>query len=212
MKIEPAKVGDVYLDSLPFSQAGTPEMARAWKAHGVAGFVGYLGFMNQTRLAYILDAGLKFSPVTLAGEYEDGPQDEVFQLKSLGVPEGAHVWLDLEGMKAFRSDPVVLAGKVNAWARGVRAAQYRSALYVGVPQPFTSEELWALSVDRYWHGQGSVRDRTGQLAEPFRNFQNCRGWNMIQAAPSKMLGGCLVDFNMIYGDYKGDVPMVVTAA
>lgn len=209
MKVEPAKVGEVWLDSLPFCTGGTYEMARAWKAQGASGFLGYLGVINQTRLDYIFKAGLKFSPVTLAGEYEDGPSDEIGQLKALDIPQGAHAWLDLEGLKAFKSDPIMLGGKVNAWGRGIRSAQYGSALYVGSPQPFTSAELWDLEVNRYWHGQGSMRDRHGMLAEPFRSLGACRGWNMIQASPSQMFGGCLVDFNMMLGDYRNETPMVV---
>lgn len=206
MRVDLARVGAVVLDSLPFSQAGTADIAQDWKCAGVSAFCGYLGAMNAQRLDYILNAGLGFMPVSFAGEYEDGAQDEIAQIKALDLPQGVSVWLDLEGMKAFRSDPITLGAKVNAWARDIRAAGYMPCLYVGVPQPFTSAELYDLGVVRYWHGQGSVRDRHGNLAEPFRSFQACRGWNMIQAAPSQMLGGCLVDYNMVYGDYRKDVP------
>lgn len=212
MKVELAKVGAVVLDSLPFSQFGTWGMACAWHGAGVSAFCGYLGSIDATRLGYVLDAGLAFMPVSYAGEYEDGAADEIKQIKALGIPQGASVWLDLEGMRAFKSDPVVLAGKVNAWARDIRAAGWMPCLYVGVPQPFTSAELFDLEVQRYWHGQGSVRDRHGLLAEPFRTFQQCRGWNMVQAAPSMELGGVMVDYSMVLGDYRGDVPRWVTSS
>lgn len=212
MKAEKAYVGALVVDSLPFSMGGTLAQAKALKERGVACLVGYLGSINATRLKHVLDAGLAFSPVTFAGEYEDGPADEIGQLKALGIPAGASVWLDLEGMKAFKSDPVQLAAKINAWADAIKGAGYMPCLYVGVPQPFTSEELYALRVVRYWHGQGSVRDRFGNLAEPFRSFSACRGWNMIQAAPSVTWAGVLVDANLVLGDYRGEVPAWVVAS
>lgn len=211
MKVEKANVGALVVDSLPFSLGGLPDQAKALRALGVRCLVGYLGAMNCARLQSVLHAGMAFMPVTFAGEYNDGANDEIAQLKALGIPPGASVWLDLEGMTAFKSDPVALAAKINAWADAIKAAGYMPCLYVGVPQPFTSSELYALRVVRYWHGQGSVRDRHGNLAEPFRSWSQCRGWNMIQAAPSVTWAGVLVDANLVLGDYKGDVPSWVVA-
>lgn len=212
MKAVAAPVGALVVDSLPWSIGGTAEQAKALRALGVRGFVGYLGAMNAARLAALMAAGLAFMPVTFAGEYKDGAADEIRQLKALGIPAGASVWLDLEGTEAFRSDPVKLAALINAWADDIRAAGWMPCLYVGVPQPFTSAELYSLRVSRYWHGQGSVRDRKGELAEPFRDWSNYRGWNMVQAAPSVTWAGVLVDANLILGDYKGQTPVWVVAS
>lgn len=206
LAVAKAPVGSLVVDSLPFSQGGTLEQAKALKARGVSCLVGYLGSIDAKRLAAVLDAGLAFMPVTFAGEYNDGAADEVAQLKALGIPAGATVWLDLEGQKAFATPPAELIGKINAWADAIRGAGFMPGLYVGVPQPLTSEELYRLRVSRYWHGQGSVRDRFGALAEPFKSFTACRGWNMVQAAPSVTWGGVLVDANLVLGDYRGDVP------
>ena len=222
MKIIKAKNGSRFLDSYPWSSA--PErgdwhydIARRWKAEErIAGFAGYLGHMTPAKLRALHDAGLWFTPVTVAGEYNDGAADEIAQLRALGIPAGAHVWLDVEGTAVWNAgkDPKKLAAVkdlIEAWNKDIRAAGYRPAMYVGVPQPFTSKELYAFSCERYWAGQGSVRDREGVLTEPFRDFANCRGWNAIQAAPSEVCGGVLIDFNFVKGDYKRDTFNVVAA-
>lgn len=203
-RIETVKVGSVVVDSLPFSQAGTLSQAQALRSRGATALVGYLGFMNTSRLAAVLASGMGFIPVTLAGEYNDGPQDELSQLKNLGIPAGATVFLDLEGMAAWKADPVALIGKINAWAEDIIAAGYIAGLYAGVPQPLTSEELWKLKTSRYWKGQGRQVDRTGALAEP----TGC-GWCMYQMFPSFHMGGVWVDANMVGADYKGRTPTMV---
>lgn len=205
MIASPARVGACVVDSLPFSQGGTAAQAQALKASGVDAVALYLGVATAARVALAIDAGLAVIPVTLAGEYNDGGADEVAELATLGIPMGATVFLDLEGLTAFHSDPVALASKINVWADAVAAAGYVPGLYVGVPQPFTSAELYALRVQRYWRGQGSVRDRSNALAEP----AGC-GWCMTQMFPSVVRGGVLVDCNMIGQDYKGRVPAWVT--
>jgi hypothetical protein len=111
------------------------------------------------------------------------------------------VWLDLEGMHAFKANPVELIAKINTWANAIASAGYMPGLYVGVPQPLTSDELWNLRVSRYWRGQGSVRDRNNALAEP----TGC-GWCMWQAWPSKHRGGVWVDDNLVTADYRSRVP------
>lgn len=201
MKTEQARVGAIGFDSLPFSMGGTAANAKAWKVRGADFFVGYLGKMNKARLDAVLDAGLAFMPVTLAGEYNDGADDEIAQLRALCLPAGCSVWLDVEGQKAFATPPAELIAKIDTWATAIQAAGYMPCLYVGVPQPLTSDELWNLKVQRYWRGQGSVRDRTNALAEPTK----C-GWCMTQMYPSITVGGVLVDANIIGQDYKGRVP------
>ncbi len=78
MRSEPAEVGALVVDSLPFSQGGTREQALALRAAGVQCLVGYLGAMNTKRLGYLMAAGIAFMPVTfgMAPKYlqriEDG--------------------------------------------------------------------------------------------------------------------------------------------
>jgi hypothetical protein len=206
MKVENAFVGARVVDSLPFSQAGTAAQAAALKASGVDGFIGYLGAVTRERLAIVLAAGLGFMPVSLAGEYEDGADDEVAQLKALGIPSGVTVWLDLEGLKAWKSDPAQLIAKLTAWAQKIAAGGWLPGLYVGAPQPLTSRELYVLPFVRYWWGLGKPIDRHGALVYP-----DC-GWCMIQqwhGEPNGMMWkdtGVFVDTNGVQRDHKNRPP------
>lgn len=205
MKIQNATVGARGADSLPFSGGGTAAQAQGLKAAGYEFFVGYLGAMNAARLGFILDAGLAFMPVTFGGEYEDGADDEVAQLKALGIPAGCSVWLDMEGLKAFKTDPPKLTAMMNAWADRIAAAGWMPCLYVGCPQPLTSAELHGLHVVRYWKGQGRCVDRSNALAEP------TSGWCCTQMFPSVSVAGFMIDANCIGQDYRARVPAWVVA-
>src|SRR5690348_11289341 len=114
MKIETAFVGARGVDSLPFSQSGTAEQAQKLAARGVDFLVGYRGVRNAARVGYVLDAGLAFMPVTLAGEVFDGAADELAQLRALGIPPGCTVWLDVEGKKTLDVPVGELAAEINA--------------------------------------------------------------------------------------------------
>ncbi len=206
MKVEKAFVGARGVDSLPFSQGGTAAQALALKATGVDFFVGYLGAMNAARLKYVLDAGLAFMPVTFAGEYTDGASDEIAQLKALGIPAGTTVWLDLEGLKAWHTDPPVLIDLLAKWANAIIAGGWMPGLYVGAPQPLTGKELYSLPFTRYWLGIGRCVDRTGDDAYP------ACGWTMRQDWHGQATGmmwrntGVFVDTNAIQCDHKGRLP------
>lgn len=196
--IKTAKTGSVVIDSLQFSQAGTQAQATALKASGVDAVAVYLGAVNAARVGFLLNVGLGVVPVTFGGEYADGSSDELAQLKALGLPLGIHVFLDVEGLKTFHTDPVALRNLIGAWAKPLKDAGWIPALYAGVPQPLTSDELWKLPVELYWKGQGRQVDRNNALAEP----TGC-GWAMTQMFPSVQRGGLLVDANMTGNDYKG---------
>lgn len=200
MKTELSKVGYRGVDSYPYSICGTKAQAVKLFASGIDFFVGYLGTMNAERLGDLLDAGLAFMPVTLADRY-DGVQT-VAQCKALGLTPGVTVWLDLEGKRAYDTPASELIAKVNTWATHVRAAGYEAGIYVGSPQPLTSEELWGLKVTKYWNALSREADRFGRLAEP-----KC-GWCMWQMNPSIHWRdtGVYVDVNMIGKDFLGRLP------
>lgn len=202
--VEVVPVGSRVVDSLPFSQGGTAEQAVCLRGSGVDAFAGYLGAVTPAILASILASGMGFIPVTFAGAYSVGAAPTLAALATLSIPRGATVFLDMEGTNAFKMDPVELIGKVNAWADGVSAGGYVPGLYVGVPQPLTSDELWKLRVSRYWKGQGSLRDRYNNLAEP----TGC-GFCMTQMYPSVVRAGVLVDHNIVGQDFKGRTPTMV---
>ncbi len=205
MKIINAPIGKIVVDSLPFSQAGTAAQARGFRTNGVVGVALYLGVANAARLQTVLDAGLGAWGVTLGGRY-DGPA-AVKQAQAIGFPKGSTLFVDVEGLPAFNSDPIELAKKIEAFGAAVVAAGYKAGMYVGVPQPFTSDELWKLSnITIYWKGQGSLRDRKNQLAEPTK----C-GFSVLQAYPSQPMAGSLIDANMVQHDFLGRVPTLVVA-
>jgi hypothetical protein len=206
VKVQQAWVGARCVDSLPFSQGGTKAQAEALKATGVDCFIGYLGAMNATRLGYVLDAGLAFMPVTFAGEYNDGGEDECAQLKALGIPAGATVWLDLEGIHAYRMDPITLSAKINSWATAIQAGGWMPGLYVGAPQPLTSKELYALKVVRYWLGIGHCVDRTGDDAYPKCGWVLRQDWHNAGNGMLWKNTGVLVDTNSIQCDHFGRLP------
>jgi hypothetical protein len=165
---------------------------------GVDFFVGYLGVLNAERLGHLMCAGIAFMPVTLASQYNGTAS--VNEAQALGLPAGTTVWLDLEGLAAFKAQPQELAAKINAWAATVQAAGYEPGLYVGSPQPFTSQELYALGVVRYWRAPSRVMDRNGKLADP-----SC-GWCMSQLWPSVTWAGVWSDINFVQQDYRGRLP------
>ncbi len=209
MKTEQAFVGARVVDSLPFSQGGNAAQALLLKDRGVDGVVGYLGSMNAWRLGHIIDSGLAFMPVTFAGEFFDGPADELAHLQALGLPKGCTVWLDLEGHKSFNWPPQDLVRLIDEWASKVAAAGYMPGLYVGSPQPLTGPELAKLAVVRYWKAPSLVLDRHGKdWSEP----PGC-GWCMQQVWPQGMFRdtGVFVDVNIIGQDRRGRVPAWVVA-
>ncbi len=212
MKVAQAFPGARVIDSLSFSRGGTKEQAKALRASGVEGVVGYLGAMNPTRLAYVLEAGLAFMPVTYAAEYIDGAADEIAQLRALNIPLGTSVWLDLEGMDAWNMEPAKLSGLINRWATDIAKSGWMPCLYVGAPQPLTSADLYALKVVRYWLGIGRCIDKTGKDSYP-----SC-GWCMRQDWHNQGLGmmwkdtGVFVDTNAIQSDHRGRLPHWVVAS
>ena len=208
MIVEKAFVGARGVDSLPFSQSGTAAQARRLKETGIDFLVGYLGSINRTRLDYVLDAGLAFMPVTFAGEYFDGPADELAHLKALGIPAGATVWLDLEGEKSFKHPVPDLTKKINDWARTIQKAGYIAGLYVGSPQPFTADELARLAVTRYWKAPSKVIDRNGKSWDEPTGL----GWCSLQAWPQRFWPNdtdphrVWVDVDFIFHDRRERVP------
>jgi hypothetical protein len=198
MRATHARPGALCVDSLQFSEAGTLAQAQALRADGIEAVYVYLGVINVERLGYILQAGMAAMPVTLAGHFDGAAA--VAQLNALGIPLGTSVCLDLEGLPIYNQGAAVAIQKVNAWADPVSLANFDPALYVGVPQPLSAEQLWDLRVRGYWRGQGAA-------VEPAR----C-GWWAYQAWPSVTRGGVLVDVDMLTQDYLGRIPTWVIAS
>lgn len=205
MIVESAKVGAVMIDSLQFSQSGTLAQAQAFRAEGVKGVYGYLGVINPVRLGFVLQAGLAFMPVTLADHFDGSRAAD--QLIALGLPQGVTVPLDLEGPSTLKDVQATMAA-VHKWCSDLATKRPRDipGLYVGVPQPCTSIELYSLPPRFYWKGMGSIRDRFNNLSEP-----TC-GWAATQVYDSQTLAGALVDYDMIGRDFRGRLPTWVRSA
>ncbi len=217
MKAETAYVGARGVDSLPFSQSGTPAQAVALRETGIDFFVGYLGAMTKSRLSALLSAGLAFMPVTFAGEYKDGAADEIAQLRALEIPAGTTVWLDLEGVDAWNLGKTAqgradLSRLINAWAKAIAGAGYMPGLYVGAPQPLTGADLYALAVVRYWLGIGRCVDYQGKDAYPACGWTMRQDWHNEGMRGINWRGtGVFVDTNAIQCDHRGRLPTWVVA-
>ena len=169
---------------------------------GMTFVVRYLTSLSKDELAAILGSGLALSLVTYANSFD--PSDEIAKLRTLGIPLGTVVWLDVEGVTA---DPVTLQQRISTWARAVKAAGYEPGGYFGSQQLLTSVELFALPITRYWHSCSRVVDRFGIEAGP-----QC-GWVMIQLHPPNLtIAGVIVDVDVIQKDYRGREVTFVCAA
>lgn len=199
---KPCPVGARGVDSLPFSQGGTAAQAHALKAAGVDFVALYLGVASKAVNDACLAAGLSTFGVTIANRF-DG-KAAVAQMKALGMPVGTTAFLDVEGTSAYNTPAGDLIAKINSWANDVAAAGYIPGIYLGSPQPLTSEELTNLRVVRYWRAPARVVDRHGALAEP------SPGWCMYQVWPSVTHAGVFVDFDFVSQDFKGRVPAMAS--
>lgn len=173
----------------------------ALRSEGMRFAIRYLGSIDAHELATILGSGLAFMPVTYAKAYNG--MSAVGHLRSLGIPEGATVWLDLEGETDL---PSAIVAKVNAWAGQVIAGGYEAGLYVGAGCVLTSEELYGLRVTRYWDSCSRELDRNGKATAPKCDF--C----VTQLRPfNTLVGGVTVDVDVVQRDVLGRLPMWVTA-
>jgi hypothetical protein len=179
--------------------------AVALKAAGMSFAIRYLGSINPTELACILNAGLLFMPVTFsrapgwvptaAEGTSDGTQD-VHQIQALGLPHGCTVWIDLEGATG---NATVVSAWVNARANVIRTAGYDVGLYVGAGDVLNGQQLYSLAtIDRYWKSLSDVPTPT------------C-GFSMLQLFKTITLAGTEIDVDCIQYDYQGRLPNMVAA-
>jgi hypothetical protein len=213
MRTEVARVGARGIDSLPFSIGGTRSQADRLKASGVDFAVLYLGSVTPKIVGDVISAGLAFMPVTFAGAYFNGADDELSQLKRLGLPLGCTVWLDLEGKKSYETPPQELIAKCDAWALAVQKAGYEAGLYIGSPQPLTADELYRLRVTRYWKAPSRVIDRLGKASDgPACGFCMYQLWPSVMWPSASDPERVFVDVNFVQQDHQGRVPHWVVGA
>jgi hypothetical protein len=203
--VKPAKAtpGALLVDSLQFSQSGTAEQAKAIRAIARGVYI-YLGVATAEIVQIALDADLAVIPCTTANAF-DG-EHALRELAACGFCSGLTVQLDIEGASTLTVPLEQLTSEINGWAGTIKSGSFLPAGYIGTPQPFTSEELYALAVAGYWRGQGRIVDRFSSNEKPTLAEPRC-GWWAYQAWPSQEIGGVLVDFDMITADYEERVPV-----
>lgn len=184
----------------------SPAECRTLKNLGYKWRGGYLDEMTPQELfGQVESAQLPLLLYTYANEFD--PQHTLDRLRALGIPAGAHVVLDLEGVTLA---PDVLIGKCDAWGEGLLNHAFLPTLYVGAQPILTSKEISELAVYRYHQGASRLRDRNGELAEPDR------GYAMIQGRPVNVvlpeIPGKPFDIDYHRLDYRDDGFSVVVAS
>ena len=165
------------------------------KALGASFVVRYLGSITAAELALILASGLLCSFVTYADEF-DGHQ-AVAELTAIGIPPGVTIWLDVESVPLSAAAVTV---DINSWASAVVGiGAYQAGLYVGVDQPLSPSQLYALpQITRYWQSASNVPTPT------------C-GFCLCQRQPTIVLAGTNVDIDYAGPDWEGRSCMMVAA-
>lgn len=119
--------------------------------------------------------------------------------KTLGVPSGVTVWLDLEGVSTLVADTTIIR-YCNYWHDRVAAAGYQPGIYVGWHAGLTADQLYRrLKFARYWGAFNLNRDQEPAV----------RGICMKQREPTsteRTAVSFAIDGNTIKPDKKGDLP------
>jgi hypothetical protein len=188
--------------------------AALWAA-GIKGVWRYLEDLTPGEVAAILGSGLKLFFVNhsrLPGwipSAGDGAMDaarDVLNLKKLGIPKGVHVAFDLEGVGGGITSVSLVEAHVISWSRGVQSSSNLAALYVGEGALLTSRQLFALPPTLYWASCSLIVDVAGNAAVP-----EC-DWSVLQGRPfDVIIGGVKVDFDVVFADNRGRVPIGVAA-
>lgn len=199
MKAVTMQVGDQVADTI---LEITPAIAKWLKNLGFAGVIRYITSLKKSELDACFAEGLKVGLVTYAGAYS--PTSAILAAHTLGIPEGVHIALDVEGVDM---DPLLLIEDIKNWATKIKLAMYKPAQYVGSKQLLTSKELYSTPIELYWHSCSRVIDRFGNEAAP-----SC-GWSMIQLYPPNISisPGVRIDRNIVQQDYAGRLPIFVGA-
>lgn len=167
----------------------------------------YLGSLTVAERDVILASGMGISPVTYGRTSWDGLSSgagivdggvDLAHLTDAGIPSGATVWIDLEGVPSSTS-----AADVEAWvdARSYRLkkAGYDVGLYIGAAPGLSGDQAYSLpNVDRYWRSLSRVPEPT------------C-GFSLLQLFPTTMIAGTSVDVDCVQQDWHGRLPIMVWA-
>lgn len=191
----------------------TANVAQALRHAGYVGVYRYvplprdasLGDISLSEAQTITDAGLQLGlvqhcrrpPVMLA--LHSGLQDATAATaaaRAAGYPEGAHLFLDLEGVVGNESQVALYC---DAWSAQVTGDGYGCGLYVGYSAVLGPDELYQLPrFDRYWSDAGPRVVAT-------------RGFCLRQHSPEVTVAGVSFDRDTMAPDDLGDLPKVCSA-
>jgi hypothetical protein len=165
--------------------------------------------LTATELQLLVGAGLGMMPVQHVEK--DGPpwwtptidkgrrygQTAVDYCRSIGVPNGVTVWLDLEGVVP-RTNPEDIIRYCNYWFDRVKAGGYEPGIYVGYGAGLTPAQLYQrLKFSRYWAAFNLNGDQ----------YPAVRGVCMRQHAGSPPAGVPFpIDVDGVTGDHLGGLP------
>lgn len=126
-------------------------------------------------------------------------QGAVIAATELGYPQGATVWLDLEGVAPGTNWSIVVS-YCNVWHDTVAAGGWLPGIYVGWHAGLDRDQLYRnLRFTRYWSAYNLNSDQEPAV----------RGVCMRQRRQQKLAGlDFFVDPNMVVRDAKGDIPVL----
>lgn len=171
--------------------------------------------LSRRELGWILEAGRTLIPLQFGPSGGDrlsgtlGLQRGSHAARAaslLELPQGVHLWCDLEGGAAERAGKGACDDYVRAWSMAVTSCGYRAGLYVGDARvPLLGPDLYALPlITSYW-GAAFVSRRWAAPWEPLP-----RGWAIRQHAPA-LLEGLRCDADDLAPDGRAETPWVVAA-
>lgn len=111
--------------------------------------------------------------------------------KSIGLPGGMNLWLDLEGVNSVTPDQQVI-DYCNAWYDAVLAGGFVPGIYVGAGCGLSGSQLYNnLKFQHYWKSMSNVPDIPN------------RGYQMIQGFVKDPVYGVGIDSDKTQTDAKG---------
>jgi hypothetical protein len=164
------------------------------------------GNITASEMSRILEAGLALSIVqhvamspwypnaAIGSEY--GEYAGIYA-KSIGLPEGINIWLDLEEVGDSHSQDII--NYCNNWFLEVNSAGYVPGIYVGWQTGLSDQQLYDLPFAHYWAAYNC--DQT----IPTRGFQ-------MRQSIQKTLNGVEFDPNTVTPDQLGGLPIFLFSA
>jgi hypothetical protein len=112
-----------------------------------------------------------------------------------GYPQGAHIFLDLEGISDGAAQTAAYA---QDWQHAVIAAGYKAGLYYGFDCPLDANAKYLLPGDCYWSAPGQGTVATRGVA--------------IRQGQEVTIAGVSFDADVVASDLLGGLPLVAAAS